>query len=222
MIDRRAKTFAVAGICAGFVLAGAAAELILLPRISPQASQKLKDAPSPTLSQAQMEALLARVARSLDADLRSRLAEAVLTESARAGFDPLFILAVVAVESRFRISVSSERGAYGLMQLKPSTFAWIAGREPDLEDDAAVAEDPVLDVRLAVRYFRWLERRFHNRTDTLMAYNAGPKRLQQYKKTGIPDSVREYPRRVMKEYQRFVKMVNGGADPGGVMLARVN
>jgi soluble lytic murein transglycosylase-like protein len=109
------------------------------------------------------------------------------------------------------------------MQLKPSTFAWIAGREPDLEDDSAVSEDPVLDVRLAVRYFAWLERRFHSRDDALMAYNAGPRRLQQYKRTAIPDSLQEYPRKVMREYQRFVKLVAGEADPGGgVLIARVN
>lgn len=205
-----------------FVLAGAAAEMVFLPRVGPNHLQPLKNTPPSTLSQEQMEALLARVAKSLDPDLRGRLADAVLTESARGGYDPLFILALVAVESRFRISVSSERGAYGLMQLKPSTFAWIAGREPDLEDDAAVAEDPVLDVRLAVRYFHWLERRFHSRDEALMAYNAGPRRLQQYKKTGIPPSLREYARKVMREYQRFVRMAAGGADPGGVMLARVN
>src|SRR2546430_16260678 len=60
----------------------------------------------------------------------------------------------------FRTHVSSNRGAYGLMQLQPSTFAWTAGREPDIGDGAAVSEDPVIDVRLAVRYFRWLEKKF--------------------------------------------------------------
>jgi len=222
MTERRAKSFAIAGVCLGFVLAGAAAEVVLFPRVVPKYLKQLKDSPPPTLSQQQMEQLLARVARQLEPELRTRLADAVLTESVRAGYDPLFILALVAVESRFRISVSSDRGAYGLMQLKPSTFAWIAGREPDLDDDAAVMEDPVLDVRLAVRYFHWLEHRFHTRNDALMAYNAGPHRLQQYKKSQIPDSLREYPKRVMREYARFVKMVNTGVDTGGVMIARVN
>jgi soluble lytic murein transglycosylase-like protein len=174
------------------------------------------------MTQAQMEELLAKVAKSLDPRLRARLGEAVLSESARGGLDPLFVLSLVAVESRVRVSVSSERGAYGLMQLKPSTFAWIAGREPDIGDDAAVSEDPVVDVRLAVRYFKWLEHRFHSRDDALMAYNAGPKRLQQYKKAGeIPDSLREYPRRVMKEYQLFVRLAGGPPDEAR-LLARAN
>lgn len=209
----------VAGVCAGFVLLGAAGEVLLHPDLLPKSAAVQKDPPPPPVDRAQLEEILARAAPKLDPVLRGKLAVAVYSESERAGYDPLFILALVAVESRFRISVSSERGAYGLMQLKPSTFAWIAGREPDLDDDSAVAEDPVLDVRLAVRYFRWLEHRFHDRDDALMAYNAGPRRLQQYKKTAIPDSLREYPRRVMREYTRFVKMIGTGVDIGGVMIA---
>ena len=107
--------------------------------------------------------------------------------------------------------------------MKPSTFASISAREPDVGgDDYETGQDPVVDVRLAVRYFRWLEHRFRSRNHALMAYNAGPKRLQQYEKAGeIPDKLREYPRRVMKEYRRFVRMASGGRDPlADVLLAR--
>jgi soluble lytic murein transglycosylase-like protein len=213
MAGRHLNTFAIVGICAGFVLAGAAAEVVLLPRAVPKPPVQGKVETLTVMTPAQMEGLLAKVAKGLDPDLRGKLADAVLTESSRGGLDPLFVLALVAVESRFRISVESERGASGLMQLMPSTFAWIAGREPDIGEDKAVMDDPVIDVRLAVRYFKWLEHRFHSRDEALMAYNAGPKRLMQYKKAGeIPDSLREYPRRVMKEHQRFVRLVAGGSD----------
>jgi soluble lytic murein transglycosylase-like protein len=216
------KTLAVSLTCFGVVLAGAYGEVALRPRPVPVPSQPIKAAVAiQPLTQAQMEAILANVARSLDEPLREHLADAILTESTKAGFDPLFILALVAVESRFRAQVSSERGASGLMQLTPSTFAWIAGREPDIGgEDAAVSEDPVLDVRLAIRYFRWLEHRFHSRDDALMAYNAGPARLMQYKKAGeIPDALREYPRRVLKEYQRFVRAAGRKLPEGTLALA---
>ncbi len=223
MTGSTARTFALAGICAAFVLGGAAAEVMLLPRALPMIAKPFKDSGKPSLmTQGQMESLLGRVARSLPGDLRTKLSEAVLTEASRAGMDPLFVLALVGVESSFRISVSSERGAYGLMQLTPSTFAWMAGREPDIGGDAAVSEDPVIDVRLAVRYFTWLEKRFRTRDEALMAYNAGPKRLQEYKKAkAIPESVREYPRRVMREYQRFVRILASSVDSETV-LARAN
>jgi len=102
------------------------------------------------MAQVELEGLLARAARSLEPELRSRLAEAVLLESARAGYDPLFVLALVSVESRFRLTVSSDRGASGLMQLKPSTFAWISAREPDAggEDSATGEELRSADLRL--------------------------------------------------------------------------
>jgi len=213
-------------ICLGLVVAGAAADLWVLERVVPSADRQLKDQPAKVLSPAEMEALLARIAPALPADIRVRLSEAVLTESARAGYDPLFILALVSVESRFRLKVASERGARGLVQLMPSTFAWISAREPDIGGlDADAGEDPVIDVRLAVRYFRWLEHRFRVRDDALMAYNAGPQRLARYKRSGeVPERVKEYPRRVKREYARFVRLVGGGQDTASqseVLLARV-
>jgi soluble lytic murein transglycosylase len=221
-MGRLQHNLAIVGACAGLVIAGLAADVFLMPRPVPSVFQKLKDSPPSAMSQADLEELLGRVGPKLDVELRGRLAEAVLSESARAGYDPLFILALVSVESRFRPQVSSERGAYGLMQMKPSTFAWIAGREPDIGEEAMVMEDPVVDVRLAVRYFRWLERRFHTRDDALMAYNAGPKRLQQYKKSEIPDTLREYPRRVLKEYRKLVHMAKAKPDSRAVMMAQAN
>src|SRR5713101_2199047 len=133
---------------------------------------------------------------------------------------------LVSVESRFRLKVASERGAYGLVQLKPSTFAWISAREPDLGgEDLDVADDPVVDVRLAIRYFHWLERSFRTRDEALMAYNAGPKRIKQYRGRvkDIPDVYKEYPRRIKREYARFVRLMRENADTpdSEVLLARV-
>ena len=208
-------------LSAGLVIAGAAADVWLLDRPLPAAGRKLKDSPSTTLTQAQLDALLARVAPALPPDMREKLGEAVLLEGNRAGYDPLFVLALVSVESGFRMQATSERGARGLVQMMPSTFAWISAREPDVGgDDYQTGQDPVVDVRLAVRYFRWLERRFGSRDDALMAYNAGPRRLRQYKLVDeIPERIKEYPRRIKREYARFVQVL-GGHDENEVLLAR--
>jgi len=205
----------------GLVIAGAAADVWLLDRPLPAAGRKLKDSPPTTITQAQLDALLTRVAPSLPQDMREKLGEAVLLEANRAGYDPLFVLALVSVESGFRMQATSDRGARGLVQMKPSTFAWISAREPDVGgDDYETGQDPVVDVRLAVRYFRWLERRFGSRDDALMAYTAGPKRLRQYKLVDeIPERIKEYPRRVKREYSRFVQVL-GGREENEVLLAR--
>ena len=210
-------------LSAGLVIGGAAADVWLLDRPLPAAVRKLKDSPPTTLTQAQLDALLTRVAPALPSEMREKLGEAVMLEANRAGYDPLFVLALVSVESSFRMQATSERGARGLVQMKPSTFAWISAREPDVGgDDYETGQDPVVDVRLAVRYFRWLEKRFGSRDDALMAYNAGPKRLRQYKQVDdIPDRVREYPRRIKREYARFVQILGGGhEETGEVLLAR--
>ena len=212
----RSTRIAVVSVCVVLAVAGTLAALLLFG-----GTQAKVAGPSSAVGQEDLETLLARVARPLDPKLRAKLAEAVLSESARGGYDPLFILGLVSVESGFRPHVSSERGAYGLMQLQPSTFAWIAGREPDIGDGAAVSEDPVIDVRLAIRYFAWLERRFPRREEALMAYNAGPSRLRHYKRARIPSTVRAYPRKVMREYSRFARML-GRPDPRGVILARAD
>jgi hypothetical protein len=54
-----------------------------------------------------------------------------------------------------------------------------------------------------------------------MAYNAGPARMRHYQRAGIPASLREYPRRVLREYQRLTRLA-GGTDPRAVVLARAN
>jgi soluble lytic murein transglycosylase len=212
----RGTRIAVVSVCVVLAVAGTLAALLLFGG----ARTKVYDGSS-AVGQDDLESLLARVARPLDPQLRTKLAEAVLSESVRGGYDPLFILGLVSVESGFRPHVSSERGAYGLMQLQPSTFAWIAGREPDIGEGAAVSEDPVIDVRLAVRYFAWLQRRFPRREEALMAYNAGPSRLRRYKRARVPATVRDYPRKVMREYSRFARML-GRPDPRGVILAQAD
>jgi len=213
-------------VCLGLVLAGAAADVWVLERPATTGDRLKDQVGNLSMTQPQLETLLMRVAPSLPADIRVKLAEAVIAESARAGYDPLFILSLVSVESRFRLKVASERGAYGLVQLKPSTFAWISAREPDLGgQDLDVADDPVIDVRLAIRYFRWLERQFRTRDEALMAYNAGPKRIKQYRGRlkDIPDVYKEYPRRIKREYARFVRLLRENADTpdSEVLLARV-
>ena len=225
MIGRpRARTILL--VCLGLVLAGAAADVWVLERPATTGDRLKDQVGNLSMTQPQLETLLMRVAPSLPADIRVKLAEVVIAESARAGYDPLFILSLVSVESRFRLKVASERGAYGLVQLKPSTFAWISAREPDLGgQDLDVADDPVIDVRLAIRYFRWLERQFRTRDEALMAYNAGPKRIKQYRGRlkDIPDVYKEYPRRIKREYARFVRLLRENADTpdSEVLLARV-
>ncbi|GAC1540641.1 MAG: hypothetical protein NVS2B9_07730 [Myxococcales bacterium] len=222
-LGRRAKLLLCLLVASGGLLvAGPAPQVWSSFRKAATPEAPAKETKPAGMSQQEMEALLARIAPALRPEVRARLGGAILFEAARAGYDPLFLLAVVGVESRFRLTASSERGARGLLQLKPSTFEWISAREPDVSrNDPEQGEDPILDVRLSVRYLRWLEQRFRSRDAALMAYNAGPRRYRQYRRRGeIPESLKDYPRRVRREYTRLLRMVAPRAEPG-VLIARV-
>jgi soluble lytic murein transglycosylase-like protein len=199
---------ALAATFAAFSGCGIAADLPFLDRAEPAAAAPAAEAPK--FSERHLAAVLARRAPKLDVGLRDRLSDVIYAESARGGYDPLFVASLVAVESGFRVRAESSRGARGLVQLKPSTFAWIAAREPDVGGSELIpGEDPIVDVRLAVRYFRWLDQRFKSRDAALYAYNAGPRRAVRYLRSGaVPERVKDYARQIRKEHERLAKLAD--------------
>lgn len=136
-------------------------------------------------------------------DERLRLATAIAEEADEAKLDPLFVLAVIQVESGFDLDAVSDRGALGLMQVKPSTLRREAERSNlDLIDP----DDPVLNVRAGIRYYRRLLDAFRQNHDlALMAYNAGPQRISRLRRAegGVPERFRGYARRVHAELRRL-------------------
>ena len=208
----RLALFLVASL--SLVIAGASAEVFLMPRAVPRPELPLREKSAHLMTVADAEALLARVGQSIPQATRQRVAEALVSEGARNGFDPIFLMALIGVESRYRLGAESERGARGLLQLKPSTFAWISAREPDVgAEDLESGDDPVADVRLSARYFRWLEHRFQSRQAALIAYNAGPRNAARALKGGdVPERWRAYPQLVRREYERLLRINSGGQD----------
>lgn len=141
----------------------------------------------------------------LDELERTRLADAVVDEAAGARVDPLFVMALIEVESSFDPQATSGRGARGLMQLRPATLAYTAARERlgDVE-----INDPVDNVVAGVRYYRRLLHAFGKVDLALMAYNAGPHRIHEYLHHGrgrVPERFKGYPRRVRREYARLLQ-----------------
>jgi soluble lytic murein transglycosylase len=147
---------------------------------------------------------------------RIRLAAAILEEAELAELDPLFVLAVIEVESGYDTGALSERGAQGLMQLRPSTLRGEATRSRLPGDDPS---DPVLNVKAGVRYYRRLLRTFKSQELALMAYNAGPNRISGHLRSGgVPERFQVYPRRVQAEFVRLRKALAVG--PTAAVAAR--
>ena len=159
-----------------------------------------------------IDSVLARRAPELGITLRRQVGVAIAEEARVAGYDPLLILAIIDVESDFAEDAVSNRGARGLMQIKPSTLHFLAQRTGLKLSRQEVASDPALAVRLGIRYLRWLNDRFGNLDLALMAYNAGPTRIRQAIKRGTVDGYREYPSLVRRDFRRFRVGVGLGGD----------
>jgi soluble lytic murein transglycosylase-like protein len=88
--------------------------------------------------------------------------------------DPLMVLAVIQVESRFDPAAMSSQGAVGLMQLQAGTARGLAadlGLEWTSDD---LLFDPDVNVLLGCAYLRQLIDRFGERDAALAAYCSGP------------------------------------------------
>ncbi|RVD09701.1 MAG: lytic transglycosylase domain-containing protein [Mesorhizobium sp.] len=98
----------------------------------------------------------------------------VETVARQQGFAPPLVLAVARAESRFNTGALSPKGAYGLMQLLPSTAA----------SYGVDICDPADNVKGGIGFLRDLHRKFPNPIYMLAAYNAGEVAVLKYK--GVP------------------------------------
>lgn len=152
---------------------------------------------------AALEVQLARQS-NLSSEERRRVARAISEEAADAKLDPVFVLAVMGVESELDRDAVSNRGAKGLMQVRDATALFLAEKE-QLGLGPGEIGDPALNVRVGVRYLSRLHRAFGDLSLALVAYNAGPHRLSGFLQTGgIPERLLAYPRKVNAHYQRLV------------------
>lgn len=100
--------------------------------------------------------------------------------------DPRLVAAVIKVESNFRSDATSHKDARGLMQVLPTTGAWIATQMglPNYND--AMLYDPELNIRLGCWYLRNLITQFKGQVPVALAsYNGGRGNVQNWLSTGI-------------------------------------
>lgn len=112
---------------------------------------------------------------------------AVRAAAAAHGLDPRLLLAVMRSESRFRPEAVSAAGAVGLMQITPTTAAWIERRRGH-RGAAPALTDPAHNIATGAWYLAYLLRRFSGRTPAaLAAYNAGVTPVRAWLRGGVWD-----------------------------------
>lgn len=130
-------------------------------------------------------------------------AQALCEEARHLHYDPLLFLAVIHIESFYNHLALSPVGAEGLMQLMPGTAEYMADRGKMPWPDRH-SFDPVINVRLGVRYLGELNKEFKGRMDhALTAYNRGPHTthyiLQHHGE--LPEAIRDfYATKVLDRY----------------------
>jgi len=132
------------------------------------------------------------------------ITQAIIVEANKHGFDPFFVMAVIAGESSFNPAAKGPVGEIGLMQLRSSTGKWMAGLLKTKWRGDRTLRDPVENIRLGAAYLSWLRKKFEGHGQFyLAAYNMGPKNVRK----ALDRKVRpkDYPRHVMKRYLAFYK-----------------
>ena len=125
---------------------------------------------------------------------RQGLNDVVTGAGERHQIDPDFINSVIRAESGFRQNAVSKKGAQGLMQLMPGTASQLG---------VTNAFDPHANVEGGTKYLReLLEKYNYDVPKALAAYNAGPKRVDQYR--GVPPyyETQAYIARIIRDFNR--------------------
>ena len=121
--------------------------------------------------------------------------------------EPALLAAVIYQESKFDAHAKSESGAIGLMQLLPSTAEGIALHTGGTRFRVDDLWDPEINVRYGAFYLRRLLNKYGDERTALAAYNAGQRRVDEWRAAGrgiVFDETRHYVKRV-EELKRIYR-----------------
>lgn len=173
--------------------AAVAAGVVMAPALlGGVAAAPANEVPVPLPDPAEIEAKLDmdRIADLVPAEFRPLVVEA----AAKHQVDPRLVAAVATVESKWDPAAVGQAGELGLMQILPSTGAWLARRAGLQEYDLA---DPRTNLDFGALYLSILLQEHGTPEKALAVYNGGPKAVESWQSN-------LYVTRVMKEYKRPV------------------
>ena len=163
--------------------------------------------------------LLSCYPRFIDPQEQEHLARMLVAEGQRTGIDPLFLAAVIRVESAFSTDAVSNKGARGLMQVMPATAEELATKLGIDWIGPQQLHDPEINVRMGVYYLQWLLSLYAGDYKfALTAYNRGPASVgfivRQHGK--LKFRFTEYFRKINNTYRLYV--LRSLAGPGAAIL----
>ncbi len=123
--------------------------------------------------------------------------------------DPYLVAAIIKVESGFRANVVSPRGAVGLMQIMPTTGAWVAEMMEFKEYSYTSLSDPETNIAIGTWYLSNLMSNFDNQIPVVLAaYTGGQGEVRRWFENGIwSGSFEDIDHIPFSETREFVKRV---------------
>jgi soluble lytic murein transglycosylase-like protein len=127
---------------------------------------------------------------------------AMLATDTYPNVDPLLLLSVGFVESRYYEGAVSEAGARGLYQILPSTGRVLAN-QMGWDFDESMLFDPHANTAMAARYLSELIEEYENLRFALAAYNGGPRAAARLasKSNRLVAETRAYVPKVLEHYR---------------------
>jgi len=112
---------------------------------------------------------------------------AILAAARNNGLDPAFVAGLIRQESGFAPGIASSAGAQGLMQVMPTTAAWIQSRTPALA--TADLHSSAGNLEIGSAYLAHVLKRFDGALPlAAAAYNAGPGAVQRWLRHWNPEA----------------------------------
>jgi soluble lytic murein transglycosylase len=144
----------------------------------------------------------------------------VLKAAREVGLDPAYMYGLIRQESRFQMSVRSNVGAAGLMQVMPATAAWTA-RKLSIDYHPDRITDRMTNLRIGAGYLKLVLDDFQGaQALAAAAYNAGPNRPRRWRDgprmdaavwvENIPfNETRDYVKKVLANATVYAHLIDG-------------
>lgn len=138
---------------------------------------------------------------ALSAAQRQSIARVIRDESDQHGYDPLFITALVQVESGC-LPTARGNGALGLVQLLPSTARDVARRNGVRWQGERTLTEPASNIQLGLTYLDELEEQLGDSYRAVAAFNLGPARVAHMSSRSAQRTT--YVRKVLARYEELL------------------
>jgi soluble lytic murein transglycosylase len=193
---RHFLTLAAVGLVCG--------SLLIYP-VLPASAENEEESPRETVIQQIVHFIKGKNVRLHDETL-TRMANTVYDESQLYELDYRLILAVIKVESNFRHDAVSNRGARGLMQIKPSLAKFIAKDAGVSYSGRGSLSEPESNIKLGVYHLSRLMDDFKDMAIALHAYNAGPAKVKG-KLFNNKEPKNKFAKYVLSEYHKNIELL---------------